>query len=346
MRFRWFLFLCAVLFVVVNSATAGATAHSHGTAPATQSKAQAEFAGHKAVINGQAIPHALVHKNRLYVPAEAFATAIGATMTTDEAGVYWIKTGKDLPTVAQLKELNPALAGYQTLSPYIPGMGIHLGMPGPALILPVSYEGTLNAVEILVPAAGGWFPWFDQPENQPMEMEGAGLVYSQHIYLTQPEGLVAENGGVPVVLDGRYLSSGYDLKGHMVGETLYIPLRTAVDLLGGSITWDQASLTASATVVASGITYDWLEQINPAMAKYQAISEFVPNMGIHHGAPGPHVTVMTDSAGKVVGFELVAPAASGWAPWFDQPENQPMELEGLGQVYTQHIYLVDPASIQ
>ncbi|MFZ5816995.1 MAG: hypothetical protein ACOY93_17165 [Bacillota bacterium] len=342
MRIRQLLVPVAALLIAVMPAMA----HTHPAPAAAPGAAQAQSAAHKAVVNGQEISQALVHKNRIYVPADGFAAAIGASVNKDENGVYWIKTGKDLPTLAELTALNPALAQYQALSPYIPGMGIHLGVPGPSLVLATSNEGTVNAVEVLVPAAAGWFPWYDQPEGQPFELEGLGQVYSQHLYLTQPDGLVAENAGVPVVLDGRYLSSGYDLKGHMMGETLYIPLRTAVELLGGSISWDQSTLTATATVQPNGISLEWLKQLNPALSHYQALSEFIPNMGIHYGAPGPHVTTMTDSNGKVVGFELVSPAAAGWAPWFDQPENQPMELPGLGQVYTQHIYLVDPASIQ
>jgi hypothetical protein len=72
----------------------------------------------------------------------------------------------------------------------------------------------------------------------------------------------------------------------------------------------------------------------------------VPNMGVHNGVPGAHVTVLTDRTDRVVGFELVSPAAAGWFPWFDQPKEMPMELPGMGMVYTQHIFLVDPASIQ
>lgn len=300
----------------------------------------------KAVVNGKEIPGAHITGDRTYVSAEAFAAAMGATFGKNANGVYEIATGMDVPAVAKLAEINPALSKYQALSPYIPSMGVHQGVQGPGLVTAVSNEATLNAVEIMVPEAAGWQPWFDEPEGQPIEIEGMGKVYTQHIYITSPAGLMPEDGGVPVIVGGRYLSSDYQLKGHMMGEDLYIPLRPAVELLGGEIAWDDAAHTASATVEAKAISYEWLKQLNPALSLYQPISEFVPNMGVHNGVQGPHITVLTDSEGNVPGFELVSPAAAGWFPWFDQPENQPMELPGLGEVYTQHIYLVDPAGIK
>lgn len=301
---------------------------------------------HRVTVNGKALGQLTVFEDRLYVPADAFAAAIGGALT-QENGVTRIGFGGfELPSFAKLSELNPALTKYQALSPFIPSMGIHMGVQGPGLIVCVTNEGAVNAVEILVPAAAGWAPWFDQPKDQPMAMEGLGEVYSQHVYVTDPAGIVEQNAGEPVLIGGRYLSTGYNLKAHKVGETLYIPLRPAVELLGGTIDWNGADNTATVSVDYKGISYAWLQERNPALTTYQPLSEFVPNMGFHNGVPGPHVTVLTDSAAKVVGFELVTPAVAGWAPWFDQPENQSFELPGLGQVYTQHIYLVDPNTIK
>lgn len=322
--------------------------HQHAvSSTSTQaSKSAAPSNTHRVVVNGKSIAPVALFEDRLYVPASAFAAAIGGTLENAN-GIASIKLpGRDLPTLPELTAMNPALATYQPLSPYIPGMGIHMGVPGPSLILATSNEGTLNAVEVMVPAEQGWQPWFDQPKDQPMEMPGVGQVYTQHIYLTDPAGLVEQEAGVPVIIGGRYLSTGYNLKAHKLGDALHIPLRPAVELLGGTITWEGPAMTATATVDFKGVTYGWMKELNPALTKYEPLSEFVPNMGIHHGVPGPHVTVLTDTAGMVVGFELVVPAVAGWQPWFDQPKNQPMELPGLGQVYTQHIYLVDPSTIK
>lgn len=297
-------------------------------------------------LNGQAITDTAMHNGHIYIPADAFAAAVGGSFTTDAKGVSTIQAGPVIPSLEELKQLNPKLAVYEALSPYIPSMGIHMGVKGPGLVLAVSSEGTVNAVELMVPSTDGWFAWFDQPENAPMEMPGMGSMYTQHVYLTNPQGLLPENAGEPVILNGRYLATGYDVKPYKQGGKTYIPLRTAVEMLDGQITWDQAAFTATAKVAYKGITYDWLTRMNPAMTKYMALSEFVPNMGVHHGAHGPHVTAMTDSKGFVTGFELAIPSAAGWAPWFDQPEGMPDDLPGLGKVYTQHIYFVDPATIQ
>lgn len=332
MRFRLLLTLSVSLLLAATSAAAHET--NTTAAPA-----------YRAVVNGQELPNAYVHQGRIYVPASSFAQAISGRLTL-EGGVYRITTGSPMPTVAELTALNPALRQYKPLSPFIPGMGIHIGVEGPGIVLAISKEGTLNAAELIVPAGSGWQPWFDQPENQPTELPGLGMVYTQHIYVTPSEGLVEQGAGVPVIIDGRYLSSGYELKGHLKGDTLYIPLRTAVDLLGGSIGWDPSTMTATAVAQSDGIRYDWLQKLNPALTTYEALSPFVPNMGVHWGVPGPHLTVMTDTAGKVTGFELLMPAAAGWFPWYDQPEGQPFELPGLGQVYSQHIYLVEPATIR
>lgn len=299
----------------------------------------------KLIINGKEVQGVQLKDSRLYAPADAFAAAVGGEVSVDaKTGATVISAGASIPTVAELAEFNPKLAAYEALSPYIPGMGIHSGTHGPHLTMAVSKEGTLNAVEVAAPAALGWQPWYDQPEGSPVELPGMGLVYTQHVYLTPAQGLV-ENAGEAVILNGRYLSAAHDAKAFKADGKVMIPVRAAVELMGGTIAWDDATWTATAGASAKAITYAWLKQLNPALTKYQAISDFVPNMGVHNGVPGAHVTVLTDRTDRVVGFELVSPAAAGWFPWFDQPKDMPMELPGMGLVYTQHIFLVDPASI-
>ncbi len=173
-----------------------------------------------------------------------------------------------------------------------------------------------------------------------------GEVYTQHTYIPPPAGLLPGPGGIPVTVGGRDLSTDYELQGHMVGEELYIPLRPAVELLEGQVAWDDATRTATGTVAAGPISFEWLRQLNPAVSHYGPISGFAPNMGVHYGVSGPHLTVLVDSAGNVPGFALVSPAGAGWFPWFDQPEGQPVELPGLGPVYRQHIYPADAATIK
>lgn len=307
--------------------------------------------GPTAEINGTVVqapegapaPH--IHNDRLFVPAESFAALIGGTYS-EEGGVAIIRTGKGIPNLAELQERNPKLGLYKELSPFIPGMGIHRGVEGPHVTLAVSKEGTLNAFEAAFPASAGWFPWFDQPEGQPMELPGIGKVYTQHIYVTDPRGLV-EHSGVPVILDGRYLSYPFEPKPHRHNGKVYIPLRPAVELLGGTVEWHEEAYTAKARLTPGPLTWEQLKALNPKLAAYKALSPFIPNMGIHWGVEGPHVTIMVDSAGLVTGAELMLSAgATPWMPWFDQPEGQPTELPGLGKAWTQHVYIVDPASIK
>lgn len=89
-----------------------------------------------------------------------------------------------------------------------------------------------------------------------------------------------------------------------------------------------------------------LTQANPALQQYVALSEYVPGMGIHYGPGGPSVILVTDENGAINAFELVSPQEQGWFPWFDQPEGQPTTIEGVGDAYTQHLYVVNPEHIE
>jgi hypothetical protein len=49
--------------------------------------------------------------------------------------------------------------------------------------------------------------------------------------------------------------------------------------------------------------------------------------------------------GEINGFEMIFQVEQGWYPRCDQPTGQPIELPGLGKVYTQHLYVVNPATL-
>ena len=190
--------------------------------------------------------------------------------------------------------INPSLAHYGPLhEEWVPTMGIHWGVPGPHLTVGVGHGGVVTVVEIIVPAAAGHHPWFDQPEGEPMELEGLGEVYTQHIWITEPDSVV--EGEEPVAI---------------------------------------------------ALTHDALVAANPALGQYEALSEYVPGMGFHYGVPGPAIVLVVGHDGEINGFELISPVEQGWFEWFDQPEGEPMTIEGLGDVYTQHLYVVDPATIE
>lgn len=196
-------------------------------------------------------------------------------------------------TLGEWRAINPALTQYQPLHQhFVPGMGIHWGAPGPHLTLCVGPGNIVTCVEVIYPAAIGWHPWFDQPEGKPIELEGFGMAYTQHIYIT-----------------------------------------------------DRSTVNPGQRPTPLPLTLEALRKANPALEQYERISEYVPKMGYHYGVKGPGLVLVVSPEGDVNGFELIFPVEQGWYPWFDQPEGQPMELPGLGQVYTQHLYVVDPATL-
>jgi hypothetical protein len=138
-------------------------------------------------------------------------------------------------TIDEFVALNPGLASYGPLhDEWVPAMGIHWGAPGPHLTLAVGHGDQVVAFEVIYPEAIGWHPWFDQPEGEPMELGPMGMVYTQHIWITDPASVVPD------------------------AEPTFVPL-----------------------------TLEALTAVNPALAEYQQLSEYVPHMGYHHGVMGP-----------------------------------------------------------
>jgi len=189
--------------------------------------------------------------------------------------------------------LNAGLQHYGPLhEEWVPAMGVHWGAPGPHVTLGVGHAGQVVVVEAIFPEAIGWQPWFDQPEGEPMELGPMGMVYTQHIWITDP-----------------------------------------------------ASVTEGADPTFLPLTLAALTEANPAIAGYQQLSEYVPNMGYHYGMMGPGLVLAVSADGDINAFELIFPAADGHFPWFDQPEGAPMDMGPMGLVYTQHVYVVDPATL-
>lgn len=108
---------------------------------------------------------------------------------------------------------------------------------------------------------------------------------------------------------------------------------------------ERSSVVEGQRPVLLDLNLDALTAANPALQQYEAISPYVPGMGIHHGVPGPAVIMAVSEEGAINAFEIISPADQGWFEWFDQPEGEPMTIEGLGEVYTQHLYVVDRALV-
>lgn len=197
-------------------------------------------------------------------------------------------------TLDEFIAINPALETYGPLHEgWVPSMGVHWGAPGPHLTLGVGYDDTVVLVEVIYPEAMGWLPWFDQPEGEPMELEGFGMAYTQHIWIAEPSSVQPDRA--PTMLP---------------------------------------------------LTLEGLAAVNPVLETYGLLGEDpVPQMGYHHGVMGPGLVLALTADGALNAFELIFPVDQGWFPWFDQPEGQPMELPGMGMVYTQHVYVVDRATV-
>jgi hypothetical protein len=104
----------------------------------------------------------------------------------------------------------------------------------------------------------------------------------------------------------------------------------------------------------SALSMDWLKELNPAVGRhYGIVSPCVPQMGVHYApvvddrpAAAPSVVLAVNPVNnELTAVEIIVPSDQPWQPWFDQPEGQPMELGPGMTVWTQHVYLVDPASI-
>lgn len=125
---------------------------------------------------------------------------------------------------------------------------------------------------------------------------------------------------------------------------------TTIEGLGSAYTQhvyvtERSSVIEGQRPVLLNLDLDTLTDANPALQQYSALSPYVPGMGIHYGVAGPAVIVVTAENGDINAFELISPVDEGWFEWFDQPEGEPTTIEGLGEVYTQHLYVVDQATI-
>ena len=117
-----------------------------------------------------------------------------------------------------------------------------------------------------------------------------------------------------------------------------------IAVLLASLFWGLSGLVAFADVAR---TLEEVKALNRAVAEaYVPLhEEWVPQMGVHWGVPGPSVMLAVGADGVVAAYEIMVAEAAGWFPWFDQPEGKPMIHPQLGRVYTQHIYVTDRSTV-
>lgn len=87
----------------------------------------------------------------------------------------------------QLIESNISLEQYIYLTDYADSRGRLFGPEGPGLGILLDKDETVLGFELVFPAEFGWFPWFDQPEDEPQTHPELGQIYSQNIRLVAVE---------------------------------------------------------------------------------------------------------------------------------------------------------------
>lgn len=154
-------------------------------------------------------------------------------------------------------------------------------------------------------------------------------------------GAAAEGVFVDVVINGHRLYQA----GLIYGDRTFVRLEDVASVLGGRFVYDPELKVAFVnTGRYASLHWDTLVSINPKLRSYQPMSPMVEGEGVHYGAPGTHLTVVTTPAGVVTGFELAVPAQEEHRPWFDQAE--PGALPGTGTGYTHTLQVVDPDLIR
>lgn len=106
------------------------------------------------------------------------------------AGTAWAaKTpmpGSRLPQYRYLLQLNPKLKGYQKISNWIAGMGIHRGRLGPSLVLMTNNRGQVVGIEQTFPSTLPYQSWMDAKTQ---EYNAGRAMYSQHLMFVPPSAI-------------------------------------------------------------------------------------------------------------------------------------------------------------
>lgn len=94
--------------------------------------------------------------------------------------------GVRLPQYRYLLQINPKLRGYQKISAWVSGMGIHRGHLGPSLVLMTNNRGQVVGIEQTFPSTLPYQSWMD-PKTQ--EYNAGRAMYSQHLMFVPPSAI-------------------------------------------------------------------------------------------------------------------------------------------------------------
>jgi hypothetical protein len=301
----------------------------HGHRPSPGSSAQrAKKAAHPRHHKGKGAHPAGRPKGRR-MPRVTVPGAMGGRPGTPAPAI-------PLPALASLRGANPSLRYDHRLSTFIPGMGYHLGPPGPGLVIMVNRQRQLTAVEASFPQRLGYRPWFDPPTRVP----NAGVAfYSQHIYLVPPRSITrAMSPNVASALGSwsQLVSVNPRLTGYTRLPVTYQGMAVYGPPRGPGI-WVLVAGTSPGTAgrPRAGRT-------SPRMAPAGAMAtpatgatgRTVPGRMTGAATTSPATSpASTASTGRVAGFLVEEPAAWGWFPWYAQSQGSPVASRLFGQAY-------------
>lgn len=223
-----------------------------------------------------------------------------------------------LPPLRALRSFNPALRYYHRLSHFIPGMGIHVGPPGPGITLMVNTDRQVTAVETNFPQRLGTYPWFDPPTTAP----NSGVAFhSEHLYFVPPSSITpGMSPSLPTDLASwaKFVSVNTRLTDYVrlpmkyKGLLIYGPPNgpgLMVLVRPGSAATSPSGTSGTSSSSAGGGT---------------------SATGSAGGGTSPGASAAT---GPVVGFIAEEPAKWGWFPWYAQPKGKPVPSKLFGQAY-------------
>lgn len=159
-------------------------------------------------------------------------------------------------------------------------------------------------------------------------------------------GVAAAQEAQGVFVDVRINGHVLPRAGLLYGDRTYVRIADVASVLEGRFVYDPDLRVAFVnTGRYAALQWEELVRVNPKLRSYQPMSPLIEGKGVHYGAPGTHLTVVTTPAGVITGFQLAVSAAQGSAlPWFDQAEPGP--LPGSGTGYTHTLQIVHPELIR
>lgn len=293
------------------------------------------------VINGVRVEGGgLVVGDRAYVKLEDVAAVLGGNVVRDtELNLIFVNTGRYASlTLEGLKALNPGLKEYSAMSPLVPAVGIRHGVPGPHIAVMTTPAGVVTGVALVVPeGTAPYRAWYDQPAGSPAEIAGVGRAYTQQLFVIDRT-LVRPSLALELVFNGERLwvpETAFLWR----GDDVYVRLRDLAEASGGGVGWDPRTRTASAKVVPGGeLTPEKLAALNPGLQDfYRVRGSSVPGEGLEFRPAGTGLALGLDETGAVTRVVVTFPARAGWFSWYDQNQGSPLEITGVGEVYTQRL---------